>query len=463
MASIRERKGKFNVIYNYKDDSGKRKQKWETYDTKAEAKKRKREIEYKQEMGSLVVRKCNTLSDLLTEYVSLYGKEKWALSTYEGNVSLIRNYIEPMIGTVKLSEINTRFMKRFYQGLLQTKAVGNPAKGNKRNEYVSASTVRDIHKLLRNCFEQAIKWEMLEKNPCIYATVPKHKSQKREIWTAETLMYAMGVCEDQRLKLAINLSFSCSMRLGELLGLTWDCVDISPEAIEENRAYVYINKETQRVKKESLKDLEGKDVLLVFPSQHKTNTTVQILKTPKTESSIRKVFLPKSVANMLVEWKAEQDEVKEVLGEEYIDYNLVMATTFGNPIGTGAIRGQLKKLIEEHNLPPVVFHSLRHSSVTYKLKLNGGDIKAVQGDSGHSQVDMVTDVYSHIIDEDRRRNAELFEEAFYEKKNLDPKMREETTTQTVDVPDDVDAELLAKVLANPEMKALLASLAKAMK
>lgn len=52
MASIRERNGKFNVIYNYKDDSGKRRQKWETYDTKAEAKKRKREIEYKQEMGS---------------------------------------------------------------------------------------------------------------------------------------------------------------------------------------------------------------------------------------------------------------------------------------------------------------------------------------------------------------------------------------------------------------------------
>lgn len=91
------------------------------------------------------------------------------------------------------------------------------------------------------------------------------------------------------------------------------------------------------------------------------------------------------------------------------------------------------------------------------------DDDAVQGDSGHSQVDMVTDVYSHIIDEDRRRNAELFEEAFYEKKNLDPKMHDETATQTVDVPDDVDAELLAKVLANPEMKALLASLAKAMK
>ena len=59
-----------------------------------------------------------------------------------------------------------------------------------------------------------------------------------------------------------------------------------------------------------------------------------------------------------------------------------------------------------------MFHSLRHTSVTYKLKLNGGDIKAVQGDSGHSQINMVTDVYSHIIDDDRRKNAELFEEAF---------------------------------------------------
>ena len=207
-------------------------------------------------------------------------------------------------------------------------------------------------------------------------------------------MYALSVCEDERLKLAINLSFSCSLRLGELLGLTWDCVDISPEAIEENRAYVFINKESQRIRKESLNALDGKDVLLVFPTNHKKNSTVRILKTPKTESSVRKIFLLKSVANMLVDWKAEQDEMKEILGDEYMDYNL----------------------------PPVVFHSFRHSSVTYKLKLNGGDIKAVQGDFGHAQVNMVTDVYSHILDDDRRKNAELFEEAFYEKKNLDPQM-----------------------------------------
>lgn len=102
------------------------------------------------------------------------------------------------------------------------------------------------------------------------------------------------------------------------------------------------------------------------------------------------------------------------------------------------------------------------TSVTYKLKLNGGDIKAVQGDSGHSQINMVTDVYSHIIDDDRRKNAELFEEAFYEKKDLDPSMHAHAVGKTVELPTDVDAELLAKVLSNPEMAALLSTLAKSL-
>ena len=189
---------------------------------------------------------------------------------------------------------------------------------------------------------------------------------------------------------------------------------------------------------------------------------VRVLKLPKTESSIRKVFLPKSVAEMLVEWKKGQDKIKETLGEEYMDYNLVMATPFGLPVGTSSIRKALNDLIKEHNLPPVVFHSLRHTSVTYKLKLNGGDIKTVQGDSSHSQINMVTDVYSHIIDDDRRKNAELFEEAFYEKKDLDPSMRAHAAGKTVELPTDVDAELLAKVLSNPEMAALLSTLVKSL-
>ena len=113
-------------------------------------------------------------------------------------------------------------------------------------------------------------------------------------------------------------------------------------------------------------------MILVFPEESRKNKTIRVLKLPKMESSIRKVFLPKSVAEILVEWKKGQDKIKETLGEEYMDYNLVMATTFGLPVGTSSIRKALNDLIKEHNLPPVVFHSLRHTSVTYKLKLNGG-------------------------------------------------------------------------------------------
>ncbi len=125
------------------------------------------------------------------------------------------------------------------------------------------------------------------------------------------------------------------------------------------------------------------------------------------------------------------------------------------------INRALKKLISDNGLPPVVFHSLRHSSITYKLKLNGGDMKAVQGDSGHAQVKMVADVYSHIIDDDRRVNAQLFEEAFYSGKAA---QKEETTQPTADKPEteQSDQELLLRLLQNPEMATLLKTLAKSL-
>lgn len=235
-------------------------------------------------------------------------------------------------------------------------------------------------------------------------------------------------------------------------------MDISEEAIAANRAYVYINKEVERVSKQAVEELNSKDIILIFPSQKKNNKTVRVLKLPKTDSSKRKVFIPRSVAQCLIELKKDQEEIIEALGSEYQNYNLVMATTFGLPIGDSYLRTKMQDIIDELGLPDVVFHSLRHTSVTYKLKLSGGDIKAVQGDSGHAQADMVTEVYGHILDEDRRKNA------FYNKKNLNPQMKaQDKGSSTITVPGGVDVELLMKVLGNPEMATLLTSLAKTMK
>lgn len=129
MASIKERNDKFCVIYHYTDAEGKRRRIWETYNTKAEANKRKKEIEYREQLETFVIPNCKIVKDLMEEYITLYGKDKWALSTYEGYVSTIKNYIIPIIGDSKLNELNTRFIEKYYQQLLKTPAVINPIFG----------------------------------------------------------------------------------------------------------------------------------------------------------------------------------------------------------------------------------------------------------------------------------------------------------------------------------------------
>ncbi len=109
----------------------------------------------------------------------------------------------------------------------------------------------------------------MDRNPATDATLPKYKAEEREIWTAEMLMQAIDACENKWLKVAFHLAFAAMVRIGELLGLTWDCVDISEEAISENRAYVFINKQVERVSKEAVEELDSKEVILIFPSQRK--------------------------------------------------------------------------------------------------------------------------------------------------------------------------------------------------
>ena len=456
MASIVKRKKKYSVVYTYIDDNGNKRQKWETFDTNAEAKKRKNQIEHEQETGTFIVPTAKTLNDLLDEYMSIYGVNTWAMSTYESRQSVLSNYVRPIIGDMKLEDINPRVMDKFYRDLLKVKAVSTKFV-KPRHEFVTPHTVREIHKILRNAFNQAVKWELISRNPVEHATLPKVESKPREIWTAETLIKALEVCDDEILSLAINLAFSCSLRMGELLGLTWDCVDISSASIEQGRASIYIEKELQRVNRSAMENLSEKDIMFKFPPTFASTHTALVLKTPKTKTSVRRVFLPKTVAEMLAIRKEELDELKELFGDEFYDFNLVFCGSNGKPIEGQVIDRGFKKLIREHDLPNVVFHSLRHSSITYKLKLNGGDMKSVQGDSGHAQVKMVADVYSHIIDDDRRVNAARLEEAFYSGRQKDP---EPTQTSAEGNSSEEDKELLLKLLQNPEMATLLKSLAK---
>lgn len=98
---------------------------------------------------------------------------------------------------------------------------------------------------------------------------------------------------------------------------------------------------------EAMKTLEKKDVLRVFPELRESNKTVLVLKKPKTETSTRKIFLPRTVAEMLIDWKREQDFTKEALGSEYLDFDLVMANDLGMPTEQSRITALFSDLISE--------------------------------------------------------------------------------------------------------------------
>lgn len=454
MASIIKRKKAYSVVYNYVDERGETKQKWETCHSHKEALKRKAEIENQMFNGTFLPPSKTTVSSFLEDFVRTYGVNKWGVSMYDSNTAIIANYINPIIGDLEVQAVTTRVVDQYVQTLKKTPAV---SRGNRkaRTEYVTDKTIIKIIKVLRCAFKQAVRWELIGKNPFDNVVLPKVEYKKRDIWDADTIRKALDECTDSKLYIAMNLAFACSLRIGEILGLTWDNVHISDEDIATDNAHIFVDKELTRATKQAIETLGEKDIYHIFTPLMPNTSTRIILKKPKTDSSIRKVWLPKTVAYILREWKKAQDELRNFLGSEYQDFNLVVALPNGRPCENRIIEKEFLLLKEKAGLPNVVFHSLRHSSTTYKLKLNHGDLKATQGDTGHAEIDMITKVYAHILDEDRKINAQKFESAFY----ANPDLRNVTPPQEEKPAPTIDLNALIEQLQNsPELANTLASI-----
>ena len=447
MASITKRGKSYCVVYTYVNEFGETKQKWESFKTSKEAKRRKQTVEFEQMAGAFVAPREQTMEEFMDDFVRLYGEQRWSLGMYTSTVATIRNYVNPIIGKKPIQSITTRDVDNFIATLCKTKPVSTPVHPA-RSEFLTNS---NIQKMMRCAFHQAIRWDLVAKNPFENAILPKYRKTTRDIWDAETIRKALDACTDSRLYLAMNLSFACSLRLGEILGLTWNNVHITDEDIASDNAWIYIDKELQRADYSVMQTLSNKDVFQVFPCVMEGAATRLVLKAPKTESSVRRIWLPKTLAYILRKWQEAQQEVKDFLGDEYQNFDLVVAHKNGRPVDNRIIEKEFERLKKAAELSNVVFHSLRHSSTTYKLKLNHGDIKATQGDTGHSEIEMITKVYAHILDEDRKLNAQKFDSEFYSNPDL----------RKVSVPaaQPVSAEqLLAQLKESPELLNTLAKL-----
>ena len=355
---------------------------YERFPSYEAAKLRIAEIEYEKSIGELrppkIVpsrdkqpnKKFITVGELMDEYVQLYGLNHWGDSYLSYSRHRIEHYIRPYLDNVLLTDLTTHELDLFYNSLQDKPAV--VLKGHKQTDKtISLQVIEKVHALLRSALNQAVTWGYISINPANNVTLPKYKPQPREVWSPEQAQQALDLCTDAILRLAMLLALGCSVRIGEILGLTWDCVDISETNMEQGTACVCINKELKRCQKQSLTDLERRghsDVIFAFPEKKQTgSTTSLVLKSPKTDSSVRTVYLPDTVSYALRDMKASQDELKGLLGDVYKDFDLVLAHEDGRPYEERQIAEKLRKFIRESNLPPVVFHSLRHCSTSVKL------------------------------------------------------------------------------------------------
>lgn len=183
---------------------------------------------------------------------------------------------------------------------------------------------------------------------------------KRDIWDVDTIRKALDACESTRLYLAMNLAFACSLRMGEILGLTWDNVPITDADIAADDAWIFIDKEIARATQQAIDAIGEKDIYHIFEPVMPGTATRVVLKRPKTESSIRKVWLPKTLAYILRKWQQSQAEIIEFLGDEYQNFGLVISLDNGRPVDERMIEKEFNKLKKTADLPNVVLSIASH-------------------------------------------------------------------------------------------------------
>ena len=441
--SIRKRGNRYQVTYRVPGEATPR---TETFKSEDEALIREAQIRLAKKNGTfeppvrlakgkIAPKKDVTVKEFLDEYIEVYGLKKWGNSFYTANLGLIRNYIIPYIGERYVSSMTTRDMDTYYTMLLEQPAVivsGHQDTGAK----VSAHTVSRVHKLLKSAFGKTVAWEYISSNPTLGATLPERHSKERAVWSGDEAIKALNVCEEPALRTCLYLALGCSLRLGEILGLQWANIHIDGPHDAAGDAHLRIDRELRRCSNESIEALEKVNrstIMFKFPKvMPQKATTSLVLKAPKTESSNRTIYLPQAVIDELRTVKAQQEQYKAMLGEEYQDYDLVIAQINGRPYEQRIIDKMFYKLIEENSLRPVVFHSLRHSSTSLKLKLSKGNIKAVQGDTGHAEARMVTDTYAHGFDADRKLIAQEMDSGFFSKVGAEQRSAE-TDSATVEL------------------------------
>ena len=211
--------------------------------------------------------------------------------------------------------------------------------------------------------------------------------------------------------LAVHLTLVGALREGEVAGLTPEDLDFEGA---DGTGTFRINKSMQRVQKASLAKTGKGCILQEFEDKREGSTTTLVLKKTKTASSNRTIFMTAVLKEELKHWlkRLEMDEAVEP--ERYRNSGMLLRLPNGLAVEPILIRKKFIKWQDEHpEFTRIVFHGLRHSSATYQLMISGGDVKAVQGTTGHASANLLVNTYAHIQQDSRKKLGKKFEEGFY--------------------------------------------------
>ena len=174
-----------------------------------------------------IPKKFITVGELMDEYVQLYGLNHWGDSYLSCSRHRIKDYIKPYIGDVFLCDLTAHDLDKYYNELQDKPAV--ITKGHKdTGKTVSPKVIERIHTLLRSALNQAVVWGYITSNPAVNVELPKYRTHPRNVWTTDEAQHALDLCDDPILRLAMLLALGCSMRIGEILGLTWGRARLFP-------------------------------------------------------------------------------------------------------------------------------------------------------------------------------------------------------------------------------------------
>ena len=458
MASILRRGDSYSVRFKYKDHAGRICEGWESFKTKKEAQDRKISVEKELLDGTFLIPDAMTVAEMLYKWLPIQSsKHKWAPKTYTHTVAMIQNLVVPYLGKKQIQKVQTYDLEQFYATLSRTprglykQGVKQTLTDKQKRQFLTGASIREVHAMLKTAFSYAVEWGLLLKSP-IPREAPKSTSEERAIWDEKTMLAALQTMTDPTLHLAVHLSMILSLRVGEILGLQPGDIDFDAA---DGRGTITVGRSLQRTEKLALEKTDPNQIYHIFPDQREGSSSALVLKKPKTKKSSRTLYLTRPLKEELLTWleKLRQDEL--AMDGRYRNCGQLFRLPNGMPVAPEALSKWYRTWRAEHpEFEKIVFHGLRHSSATYQLIESGGNIKAVQGNTGHATTGILMDTYAHTQDKPRLELAEKLEADFYSQDIGSPKSGSVPVKENLPDSIQITPEGMLKVVRqmNPEQR-----------